>query len=215
MTLDIYKTDGSKSGKKIKLDNGIFGIEPNDHALYLSVKVYLANQRQGTHKTKERSEVRGGGRKPWRQKGRGTARAGTSRSPLWIGGGTIFGPRPRNYRQDLPKKVKKLARKSAFSYKVKDSQLMIVEDFMFEKPQTKDFVEMMNALKIDNKKILLLTGDYNPVIFKSGRNVPKVSILEAKKASTYDILNNQVLVLQKSAVDVINNILSENGEAVN
>ncbi len=215
MTFDIYNKDGKLSKEKMELADSIFGIEPNDHAIYLSVKAHLANKRQGTHKSKERSEVRGGGKKPWKQKGRGGARAGTNRSPLWVGGGRIFGPRPRNYRQDLPKKVKKLARKSAFSYKVKDSQLMIVEDFMFEKPQTKDFVELMNALKIDNKKILLLTGDYNPVIFKSGRNVPKVSILEAKKASTYDILNNQVLVLQKSAVDVINNILSENGEAVN
>ncbi len=215
MTFDIYNKDGKLSKEKLELADSIFGIEPNDHAIYLSVKAHLANKRQGTHKSKERSEVRGGGKKPWKQKGRGGARAGTNRSPLWVGGGRIFGPRPRNYRQDLPKKVKKLARKSAFSYKVKDSQLMIVEDFSFEKPQTKDFVEMMNALKIDNKKILLLTSDYNPVTFKSGRNVPKVSILEAKKASTYDILNNQVLVLQKSAVDVINNILSENGEAVN
>lgn len=215
MTFDIYNRDGKISKEKIELADNIFGIEPNDHAIYLSVKAHLANKRQGTHKSKERSEIRGGGKKPWKQKGRGGSRAGTSRSPLWVGGGRIFGPRPRNYRQDLPKKVKKLARRSAFSYKVKDSQLMIVEDFSFEKPQTKDFVEMINALKIDNKKVLLLTGDYNPVVYKSGRNVPKVNILEAKKASTYDILNNQVLILQKSAVDVINNILSENGEAVN
>ena len=215
MTFDIYNRDGKISKEKIELADNIFGIEPNDHAIYLSVKAHLANKRQGTHKSKERSEIRGGGKKPWKQKGRGGSRAGTSRSPLWVGGGRIFGPRPRNYRQDLPKKVKMLARRSAFSYKVKDSQLMIVEDFSFEKPQTKDFVEMINALKIDNKKVLLLTGDYNPVVYKSGRNVPKVNILEAKKASTYDILNNQVLILQKSAVDVINNILSENGEAVN
>ena len=215
MTFDIYNRDGKISKEKIELADNIFGIEPNDHAIYLSVKAHLANKRQGTHKSKERSEIRGGGKKPWKQKGRGGSRAGTSRSPLWVGGGRIFGPRPRNYRQDLPKKVKKLARRSAFSYKVKDSQLMIIEDFSFEKPQTKDFVEMINALKIDNKKVLLLTGDYNPVVYKSGRNVPKVNILEAKKASTYDILNNQVLILQKSAVDVINNILSENGEAVN
>ena len=215
MTFDIYNRDGKISKEKIELADNIFGIEPNDHAIYLSVKAHLANKRQGTHKSKERSEIRGGGKKPWKQKGRGGSRAGTSRSPLWVGGGRIFGPRPRNYRQDLPKKVKKLARRSAFSYKVKDSQLMIVEDFSFEKPQTKDFVEMINALKIDNKKVLLLTGDYNPVVYKSGRNVPKVNILEAKKASTYDILNNQVLILQKSAVDVINNVLSENGEAVN
>jgi large subunit ribosomal protein L4 len=215
MTLDIYKTDGSKSGKKIKLDNGIFGIEPNDHALYLSVKAYLANQRQGTHKTKERSEVRGGGRKPWRQKGRGTARAGTSRSPLWIGGGTIFGPRPRNYRQDLPKKVKKLARKSALSYKVKDKQLMVVEDFTFEKPKTKDFIKILQALDADGKKVLLLTGETNEVVYKSGRNVNKVNIMEAGKATTYDIVNNQLLILQKSAVSAIEKTFSNSKEAVN
>jgi large subunit ribosomal protein L4 len=215
MTLDIYKTDGSKSGKKIKLDNGIFGIEPNDHALYLSVKAYLANQRQGTHKTKERSEVRGGGRKPWRQKGRGTARAGTSRSPLWIGGGTIFGPRPRSYKQDLPKKVKKLARKSALSYKVKDKQLIVVEDFTFEKPKTKDFIKILQALDADGKKVLLLTGETNEIVYKSGRNVNKVNILEAGKASTYDIVNNQLLILQKSAVSAIEMTFSNSKEAVN
>ena len=127
MTLDIYKTDGNASGDKIELTDDIFGIEPNDHAIYLSVKAFLAHQRQGTSKAKERSEVRGGGRKPFRQKGRGGARAGTSRSPLWVGGGTIFGPRPRTYRQNLPKKVKRLGRKSAFSYKAKDEQLMVVD----------------------------------------------------------------------------------------
>jgi large subunit ribosomal protein L4 len=215
MTFDIYKKDGKVSGEKIELADNIFSIEPNDHAIYLSVKAHLANKRQGTHKSKERGEVRGGGKKPWKQKGRGGARAGTSKSPLWVGGGRIFGPRPRNYRQDLSKKVKQLARRSAFSYKVKDSQLMIVEDFSFDKPKTKNFTELISALKVDSKKILLLTGDYNQTIYKSGRNVSKVNILEAKKASTYDILNNQVLILQKSAVDVINKILSENREAVN
>ncbi len=215
MTFDIYKKDGKVSGEKIELADNIFSIEPNDHAIYLSVKAHLANKRQGTHKSKERSEVRGGGKKPWKQKGRGGARAGTSRSPLWVGGGRIFGPRPRNYRQDISKKVKKLARRSAFSYKVKDSQLVIVEDFSFEKPKTKDFAELINALNVESKKILLLTGDYNQAIYKSGRNIPTVNILEAKKASTYDILNNQVLILQKSAVEVINKILSENREVVN
>ena len=144
MTLDIFKIDGKSQGKKAKLDDAIFGIEPNDHAIYLTVKAFLANQRQGTHKAKERAEVRGGGKKPWRQKGRGTARAGTIRSPLWIGGGTIFGPRPRDYRQKLPKKLRQLARKSALSYKAKDEQLMVVEDFTFEKPATKDFVTMID-----------------------------------------------------------------------
>ncbi len=184
MTLDIYKTDGNTSGDKIELTDDIFGIEPNDHAIYLSVKAFLAHQRQGTSKAKERSEVRGGGRKPFRQKGRGGARAGTSRSPLWVGGGTIFGPRPRSYRQNLPKKVKRLARKSAFSYKVKDEQLMVVEDFSFEHPKTKEFTIVLDALNATGKRVLLLTGKNDSVVYKSGRNISKVKVLEAAKAST-------------------------------
>jgi len=214
MNLDIYKIDGNPSGKKVKLDKEIFGIQPNDHAIYLSVKAFLANQRQGTHKAKERSEVRGGGKKPWKQKGRGTARAGTIRSPLWIGGGTIFGPRPRNYRQKLPQKVKQLARKSALSYKAKDEQLLVVEDFSFEKPRTKDFVSMMNALKVNGKKILLLTAKNETNVYKSGKNINKVSVLEASKASTYDILNSQLLIIQHSAVEVISKTFRENEEKV-
>ena len=216
MTLEIFKIDGKPSGKKVKLDDEIFGIQPNDHAIYLSVKAFLANQRQGTHKAKERSEVRGGGKKPWRQKGRGTARAGTTRSPLWIGGGTIFGPRPRDYRQKLPQKVKQLARKSALSYKAKDEQLIVVEDFSFEKPKTKDFVSMMEALKLSGKKILLLTGKNDTNLYRSGRNINKVSVMEASKASTYDILNNQILILQHTAVEAISKTFSDNEEkAVN
>jgi large subunit ribosomal protein L4 len=216
MTLEIFKIDGKPSGKKLKLDDDIFGIQPNDHAIYLSVKAFLANQRQGTHKAKERAEVRGGGKKPWRQKGRGTARAGTTRSPLWIGGGTIFGPRPRDYRQKLPQKVKQLARKSALSYKAKDEQLIVVEDFSFEKPKTKDFVSMMEALKLSGKKILLLTGKNDTNLYRSGRNINKVSVMEASKASTYDILNNQILILQHNAVEAISKTFSDNEEkAVN
>ena len=214
MTLEILKIDGKPSGKKVKLDKEIFGIDPNDHAIYLYVKAFLANQRQGTHKAKERSEVRGGGKKPWRQKGRGTARAGTTRSPLWIGGGTIFGPRPRDYRQKLPQKVKQLARKSAFSYKAKDEQLLIVEDFTFEKPKTKDFISMMKSLNLEGKKILLLTGFNDSNIYKSGRNINKVSVMEASKASAYDILNNQLLILQHSAVNAIKNTFAETEEKV-
>ena len=199
-----------------KLDDEIFGIQPNDHAIYLSVKAFLANQRQGTHKAKERSEVSGGGKKPWRQKGRGTARAGTTRSPLWIGGGTIFGPRPRDYRQKLPQKVRQLARKSALSYKAKDEQLIVVEDFSFDKPKTKDFVSMMESLKLNGKKILLLTGKNETNVYKSGRNINKVSVMEASKASTYDILNNQILVLQHTAVEAIAKTFGDNEEkAVN
>ncbi len=215
MNLDIHKIDGSTSDEKVELADDIFGVEPNDHAIYLSVKAYLANQRQGTHKAKERAEVRGGGKKPWKQKGRGGARAGTSRSPLWVGGGTIFGPRPRDYRQNLPKKVKRLARKSALSYKVKDEQFLVVEDFNFDQPKTKDFVKILEQLKVNGKKILMLTSSYNNIVYKAGRNIPKVQILEAAKASTYDILNNQVLIVQKGALDVINKTFGKNEEAVN
>jgi large subunit ribosomal protein L4 len=203
MKLDILKIDGTASGEQLELSDDIFGVEPNDHAIYLAVKAYLANQRQGTSKSKERGEVRGGGKKPWKQKGRGGARAGTSRSPLWVGGGTIFGPRPRDYRQDLTKKLKRLARKSALSYKVKDNQILIVEDFELENTKTKDFSKILSDLKIRGKKVLVLTGKYDETIYKAGRNIPKVNILEAANASTYDILNNQVLVLQKSAVESI------------
>ncbi len=214
MTLDILKIDGSKSGDKIDLSDSIFAIEPNDHAIYLSVKAFLANQRQGTSKSKERGEVRGGGKKPWKQKGRGGARAGTSRSPLWVGGGTIFGPRPRDYRQDLPKKVRRLARKSAFSYKAKDAQLLVVEDFNIEQPKTKEFSKILSALKVSGKKILLLTEANNSNVYKSGRNIPKVKVLEASKASTYDLLNNQILILQKSAVKEIEKTFAASAEVV-
>lgn len=215
MTFEIYKTDGSVSGDKIDLADSVFGIKPNDNAIYLSVKAFLANKRQGTHKAKERSDVRGGGAKPFRQKGRGAARAGTIRSPLWVGGGTIFGPRPRSYRQNLPKKVKRLARKSAFSYKVKDEQLMVVEDFSFEKPKTKDLTALLNALNTEGKKVLILTGSNESAIYKSGRNLPKVKVLEAEKASTYDILNNQVLILQKSAVMAISKTFTDKTGEIN
>jgi len=215
MTIDVLKIDGSKSGDKVTLSDSIFAIEPNDHAIYLSVKAFLANQRQGTHKSNERGEVSGGGKKPWKQKGRGGARAGTSRSPLWVGGGTIFGPRPRDYRQDIPKKLRRLARKSAFSYKAKDEQLLVIEDFNLDTPKTKDFAKILSALKVDGKKVLLLTENNNQNIYKSGRNIAKVKILEAAKASAYDVLNNQILILQKSAVKVIEKTFAENAEAVN
>jgi len=201
MKLDVYKIDGNQAGDSIELSDEVFGIEPNDHVIYLAVKAYLANRRQGTHKTKERNEVRGGGRKPWKQKGRGTARAGTTRSPIWIGGGTIFGPKPRNYRQKLNKKVRKLARQSALSYKANANQIMVVEDFNFDAPKTKDFENILDSLKINGKKTLVLTHDHQENIYKSGRNIDKVSVLEVQNASTYDILNNQVLLFQKSAVD--------------
>ena len=215
MDLDVLKTNGSSSGNKVNLPKHVFGIEPSENAIYLAVKVQNTNSRQGTASTKTRSMVRGGGRKPWRQKGRGTARAGTTRSPLWVGGGTIFGPRPRNYRQDLPKKLKRLARKSALSHKVKDEQLMIIQDFSFETPKTKEFSKILQALKAEGKRVLFLTGTTDTIVYKAGRNIPKVKILEASKASTYDILNNQVLILQKSAVEELVKTFADNSKAVN
>lgn len=208
MKLEVYKQDGTKSGETVELSKEIFEIEPNDHVLYLAVKAFLANQRQGTHKSKERSEVRGGGKKPWKQKGRGGARAGTSRSPIWVGGGTIFGPKPHTYKQKLNKKVLSLARKSALSYKAKANQIMVVEDFNFDGPKTKEFVSLLDALKVKGKRTLLLTNGTQENVYKSGRNVTKVNVLEANKASAYDLLNNQVLVLQKSAVNLLENTIN-------
>ena len=201
MKVEVYKLDGTKSGESVELSDDIFAIEPNDHVIYLSVKAYLAAQRQGTHKTKERNEVRGGGRKPWKQKGRGTARAGTSRSPIWIGGGTIFGPKPRNYRQKINKKVNRLARKSALSIKAKSDQILIVEDFNFDTPKTKEFDQILSSLNLTGKKTLVLTTDTQENIYKSGRNITKVNIREAEKASAYELLNSQVILLQKGAVE--------------
>jgi len=207
MKVDVYKIDGTLSEEKVELSDSVFAIEPNDHVVYLSVKAFLANQRQGTHKTKERSEVNGGGRKPWKQKGKGGARAGTSRSPLWIGGGTIFGPKPRDYRQKINKKVNILARKSALSMKAKANQIMVVEDFNFDQPKTKNFTDILKNLKVYGKKTLLLTSENLPNVLKSGRNIEKVYIDVAENASTYEILNNQKLLIQKSAVDKIASIL--------
>lgn len=204
MKIDIYKIDGSLTGRTIELNPEVFAVKPNDHAIYLSIKSYLANQRQGTAKTKDRSEVRGGGRKPWRQKGTGRARVGSIRSPLWVGGGNVFGPKPRNYEIKLPKKVKLIARLSALTYKAQNEQIMVVEDFDFEQPKTKNLIEIVKALKLDNKKILMLTSAYKKNIYLSGRNIPTINILEASKASTYDILNNKILLLQESALDIIN-----------
>lgn len=204
MKVDVYKIDGTPTGRQVELNPEVFAVKPNDHAIYLAVKAYLANQRQGTAKTKERSEVRGGGRKPWRQKGRGTARAGSIRSPLWVGGGTVFGPKPRDYEMKLPKKVKLIARLSALTYKASNNQIMVVEDFNFEQPKTKEMFGILKALNINDKKTLLLTGQYNKTIYLSGRNIPTLNVLEAEKASTYDILNNKVLLLQESALELIN-----------
>jgi len=203
MQVDVYHIDGTKSGETIELDPKIFEIEPNDHAIYQAVRSIQANQRQGTHKVKGRSEVSGGGKKPFKQKKTGRARAGTTRSPLWTGGGSIFGPHPHDYVVKLPTKVRKLARKSALSYKAKDGAVKVVEDFKFDEIKTKKMMNVLKALEIDKQKTLLLTKATDHTILKSGRNIPKLQVREADKASTFEILKNQVLLIQKSAVDVL------------
>ena len=201
MELKVYKLDGTDSGQTVNLPEEVFQIEPNQHLIYQSVRTYLSNQRQGTHKTKGRSEVRGGGKKPFKQKGTGNARQGTSRSPIMVGGGNIFGPVPHTYKLKLPKKAARLARKSALSLKAKENEIMIVEDFTFESPKTKDLSTILKSLKIEDKKTLLLLTDKNDNVYKSGRNIEKLNVMISDKAATYDLLNNKLILLQKSAVE--------------
>ena len=205
MELEVYKKDGTKSGEKVKLSDDIFGIEPNEHAIYRAVRVYLDNQRQGTAKVKTREEVRGGGKKPFKQKGTGNARQGSSRSPVMVGGGSIFGPKPRDYSSKLPTQMHRLARRSALSFKAKEGQIRIVEDFSFEAPKTKEMVSVLRALQLESSKTLLLMPKADGNVVRAGRNIPKFFIKEADKASTYDIVNNTTLLIQKSAVEVLQN----------
>ncbi|MCX6144422.1 MAG: 50S ribosomal protein L4 [Ignavibacteriales bacterium] len=208
MELEVYKKDGTKSGEKVSLAPEIFEIKPNDHAIYQAVRSIQANQRQGTHKVKGRSEVSGGGKKPFNQKKTGRARAGSTRSGVWVGGGSIFGPQPHDYVVKLSAKVRALARKSALSYKAKDNQIIVVEDFSLEAPKTKDLATVLNALSLKGKKTLFLTAKTESAVYKSGRNIPTVNVREADKASTYEILDTQVLLIQKSAIDILQKSLS-------
>lgn len=203
MEIKVFKINGTESGEIVNLPEEIFGVEPNNHLIYQAVRTYLANRRQGTHKTKERSEVRGGGKKPYRQKGTGNARRGTSRSPVMVGGGNIFGPKPHRYYLDMPKKAAKLARKSALSIKAKGNEITVVEDFAFDKPKTKDVFEILKSLKLDSTKTLLLVPGNSSNVYKSGRNLPNLKVMISEQAATYDILNNKMLLIQKSAVDML------------
>lgn len=202
MLIDVYTKDGQPAGQIDLLDD-IFAVEPNEDAMHKAVVSHLANRRQGTHKTKARSDVRGGGRKPWRQKGRGTARAGTIRSPLWKGGGTIFGPQPHKYTKKLNRKLKRLARKSAFSLRCSEQNLKIVEDFPMDEIRTKNMAAVLKNLEINNESTLMLLPADNHNIYMSARNIPGLSVQEADKISTYDILRHKKIVLFKSAVDVV------------
>ena len=209
MEVKVLDINGKDTGRKVQLSDSVFGIEPNNHAVYLDVKQYLANQRQGTHKAKERAEVAGSTRKIKKQKGTGTARAGSKKSPLFKGGGTVFGPRPRGYSFKLNKSLKRLARKSAFSLKVKESNLVVVEDFNFETPNTKNFINVLKALGLENKKSLFVLGESNKNVYLSSRNLKTSSVVTNSELSTYEILNANNLVLLEGSLEGIEENLSK------
>jgi len=209
MEVKVLDIKGKDTGRKVQLSDSVFGIEPNKHAVYLDVKQYLANQRQGTHKAKERAEVAGSTRKIKKQKGTGTARAGSAKNPLFKGGGTVFGPRPRSYSFKLNKNLKRLARKSAFSLKAKESNLVVVEDFTFDTPNTKNFISVLSALGLENKKSLFVLGDSNKNVYLSSRNLKASSVVTNSELSTYAILNANNLVLLEGSIEGIEENLSK------
>lgn len=203
MNISILNIKGEDTGRTIALPDDIFGIEPNEHAVYLAVKQYNANQRQGTHKAKERGEIKGSTKKIKRQKGTGTARAGSIKSPLFRGGGRIFGPRPRNYSIKLNKKVRQLARKSALSSKAANGQIVVVENFSFDLPKTKDFLNILSSLNLSGQKSLFVTEHYEKEVFLSSRNIPKTDVARAQDINTYQVMNAQTLVLSEGAIETI------------
>jgi large subunit ribosomal protein L4 len=207
MELSVLNIKGQETGKKVTLNDAIFGIEPNDHVIYLDVKQYMANQRQGNAKSKERSEMSGSTRKLGRQKGGGGARHGDINSPLLRGGGRVFGPKPRDYSFKLNKKVKELARKSALTYKAQENAIVVLEDFNFEAPKTKEFVAIAKNLKVDGKKLLLVMPTANKNVYLSARNLQGAEVLEASKVNTYKVLNADVLVITEQSLETINGIL--------
>ena len=209
MEVSVLNINGQETGRKVTLNESIFGITPNDHVLYLDVKQYLANQRQGTAKSKERSEISGSTRKLGRQKGGGGARRGDINSPLLVGGGRVFGPKPRDYRFKLNKKVKTLARKSALSYKAQESAIMILEDFNLEAPKTKEFVNVVKNLKIDSKKVLLLLPEVNKNVYLSARNLQRSEVMLASTLNAYKVFNADVLVFTEKSLEVVDGLLTK------
>jgi len=209
MEVKVLDFNGKDTGRKVQLSDSVFGIEPNNHAVYLDVKQYLANQRQGTHKAKERAEVTGSTRKIKKQKGTGTARAGSIKNPLFKGGGTIFGPRPRSYSFKLNKALKRLARKSAFSIKAKEANIIVLEDFGFEAPNTKNFINVLKALGLENKKSLFVLGEANKNVYLSSRNLKSSNVVTSSELSTYAILNTNNLVLLEGSLELIEENLSK------
>ncbi|MEN2489746.1 50S ribosomal protein L4 [Flavobacterium sp. B11] len=209
MEVKVLDFNGKDTGRKVQLSDSVFAIEPNNHAVYLDVKQYLANQRQGTHKAKERAEVTGSTRKIKKQKGTGTARAGSVKNPLFKGGGTVFGPRPRSYSFKLNKGLKRLARKSAFSIKAKESNIVVLEDFNFEVPNTKNFINVLKALGLENKKSLFVLGESNKNVYLSSRNLKASNVVTSSELSTYAILNANNLVLLEGSLELIEENLSK------
>ena len=209
MEISVLNINGQETGRKVTLNESIFGIEPNDHVIYLDVKQFLANQRQGTHKSKERSEVSGSTRKLGRQKGGGGARRGDINSPVLVGGGRVFGPKPRDYRFKLNKKVKALARRSALTYKAQENAIIVVEDFNMEAPKTKDFVNIAKNLKVDGKKSLFVLPESNKNVFLSARNLQRTLVTLAANVNTYNVLNADVLVVTENSLKTIDEILNK------
>lgn len=207
MNIAVHNNTGEDTGRKVKLDKDIFGIEPNDHAIYLDVKQYLANQRQGTNKTKERAEITGSTRKIKKQKGTGTARAGSIKSPIFRGGGRTFGPRVRDYSFKLNKKVKSLARKSALSYKAKDKNISILEDFKIETPKTKEFINILSGLSLTDQKTLLVLPQSDRNVYLSSRNIKKTQVITADQINTYEVMNADVLVFVESSLKKVQELL--------
>lgn len=208
MKVEVLDINGKATGREIELSEGVFGIEPNEHAIYLDVKQHLANKRQGTHKAKERADIKGSTRKIKKQKGTGTARAGSIKSPVFRGGGRVFGPRPRDYSFKLNKKLKRLARVSALSQKTASKELLVLEDFNFEAPKTKEFMNVLENLNLKHKKSLFVFADANNNVYLSSRNLKRHNVVTSSELNTYGILNNDVLVLSESAIDSLQQILS-------
>ena len=203
MKLNILNNDGSE-GKAVTVDKSVFGIKPNESVIHQAVITELANERQGTHASKNRSKVRGGGKKPWKQKGRGVARAGTIRSPIWRGGGTVFGPQPHDYKTKISKKMKRLARRSVLSFRADNGDILVVDEISISSPKTKEFIEFLKILNISGKKVTILVASLNENLFLSSRNVPNIYLVEATSASTYDLLDCEKLLFDKAGLALLN-----------
>jgi len=209
MKMKLYSSEGKATQKKVDGADSVFGIEPNEHVVYLAVKTELNNLRQGSVKTKSRAEVRGGGKKPFKQKGRGGARAGSSRSPIWVGGGHTFAISPKTYNMALPKKVRRLARRSVLSDKTKSESIFVIDSFNFDKPKTKDIIALLESLKLADKKLLILTSKFDEALMLGGRNLMNVAIIETTFVSAYDLIDNEAILMDKASVEILNQQLAD------